>query len=438
MKFIEKARKYLFWMLDYIKGGRIKAHYDEIKFIMENYNSFESKQIRFQNLDNLLKHATCSCTFYQNFEGYKNIQDFPIINKSIIRERFQEFNSNKFENVKKYEMSTSGSSGTPFKTIQNNNKRLRNTADTIYFKQKAGFEIGFRLYYIRKWLRMHQRSWLTTKVRNIVMVNVTEFSKDYIANFITELEKDGSTQVIIAYSSALREICSYLDRIGSGSVKNNLSCIIAMAEGLDDKTRSSLKKYFDAPVLLRYSNLENGILSLQLAEDNKNLQINMASYYIEILHLEKDVPVPKGELGRVVITDLFNYCMPFIRYDTGDLGRMTESDNYFNGSPAFVEIHGRRMDAIYDTNGAMQSSYIVFHLQSYLDIKQFQFIQNGKKSYVLKLNVEKSFNSELELVELFKSYLGEDAEIKIEYVNEVPQLSSGKRRLTVNNYYVDQ
>jgi phenylacetate-CoA ligase len=435
IKFIEYLRKKAFWFLDFLKGAKTKAHYDEIKFIMENYNTYESTQIRAKNLHRLLTHATSSCTFYKPYDGFKDLSDFPIINKTIIKDKFKEFNSDKYSQSEKYEMSTSGSSGTPFKTVQDKNKKLRNTADTIYFKQKAGFEIGSRLYYVRKWLTMHKRPWLTTFMRNIVMVNVTEFTDSYKANFIKELENDSSTQVIISYSSSLRDICSYLDQINSDPIKNNLSCIIAMAEGLSIQTRNSLKKYFNAPVLLRYSNLENGILSLQLAEDNHNLQINCASYFIEILHPEKDEPVKDGEVGRIVITDIFNYCMPFIRYDTGDLGSIIKNDNYFNGSPAFTTVQGRQMDTIYDTSGNIQSAYIVFHLQSYTSINQFQFIQDGIRTYTLKLNMDKTMENEVELSDLFRSYLGEDAEIKIEYVNEIPQLSSGKRRLTVNNFY---
>ncbi len=435
IKLIEYTRKKTFWFLDFLKGSKVRVHYDEIKFIMENYTTHESTELRAENLHKLLTHATSSCTFYKPYGDFIDLSDFPIINQSIIREKFQQFNSDKFDQSEKYEMTTSGSSGTPFKTVQDKNKKLRNTADTIYFKQKAGFEIGSRLYYIRNWLTRHRRPWITTIMRNIVTLEVTEFTDSYISDFIQKVEKDDSTQVIISYSSALREICLYLDKIESGPIKNNLSCIIAMAEGLSETTRKSLKKYFNTDVLVRYSNSENGIFSIQLADDNRNLQINCASYYIEILHPEKDEPVEDGEIGRIVITDIFNYCMPFIRYDTGDLGCITKNDDYFDGTPAFELVEGRKMDAIYNTEGKIISSFIILQIQTYSTIKQFQFIQDGIRTYTLKLNMDKRMENELELVILFKSYLGEDADIKIEYVNEIPQLSSGKRRLTVNNYY---
>lgn len=430
---LEKLRKEAFWVSDTLKGGHVKSHYEDIKCILENFDSPESLRRRNHHLNNILDHAVTTTDLYREYSGYTSLQDFPIINKSIIRKNYESIQSDPFRNKSNFKMSTSGSSGTPFTTLQNADKKRRNTADAIYLKQQAGFEIGYRLYYVRKWFKMHKRDWLTTEMRNIRMVNVTEFTDAYLSDFIQTLKKDSSSKVILAYSSALRDICKYLDKIGADPLQTNISCIIAMAEGLSDYTRKTLKKYFNAPILLRYSNMENGILSLQLSEINNHLQINWASYFVEILHPVKDVPVKEGEFGRVVITDLFNYCMPFIRYDTGDLARMLP-DTVFNSAPAFSKVEGRKMDAIFDTKGKIQSSFIIFHLESYPEIKQFQFIQGGQKQYTLKLNIEGIFQHEKTLIELFKGYLGADAEIRIIYKDEIPQMSSGKRRLIINNY----
>ncbi len=437
-KATEKLRKLVFWTIDFIKGSKVRKHYNDIKFILENYDSKESKDRRGLHLSRLLKHASSTTAFYKDFSNFSSLNDFPVINKTTIRKKIEEIQSDIYKDKKNYKMSTSGSSGTPFTTLQNKNKRLRNTADTIYFKQQAGFEIGYRLYYIRKWFKMHQKSRTTTQLRNIVMVDVTEFSDDYLSQFIAELRSDSSTKVIIGYSSALREICKYLDKTNARPIKSDISCIIAMAESLSTNTRKSLEKYFNAPVLIRYSNLENGILSLQLPHSGNCLQINWASYYIEILHLQKDEPVGFGEMGRVIVTDLFNYCMPIIRYDTGDFAIMTNKDPYFNSAPSFSHVEGRKMDMIYDTSGNAKSTFIIFHLESYPDLKQFQFIQESRTLYTLKLNTEGTFSSENELVQMFKDYLGQDATINVNYVNEIPQLSSGKRRLTINNYRQEQ
>jgi phenylacetate-CoA ligase len=61
-------------------------------------------------------------------------------------------------------------------------------------------------------------------------------------------------------------------------------------------------------------------------------------------------------------------------------------------------------------------------------------IQEGEKDYIFKINADKSFHREAQLVSEFKSYLGSDANFIVEYVDEIPLLASGKRRKLVNNY----
>ena len=85
--------------------------------------------------------------------------------------------------------------------------------------------------------------------------------------------------------------------------------------------KENLEKHFNTKVVSRYSNEEMGILAQQSnIEQNNAFNINWASYYVEILKMDTNEKANLGELGRIVITDLFNFSMPLIRYDTGDLG----------------------------------------------------------------------------------------------------------------------
>jgi phenylacetate-CoA ligase len=185
---------------------------------------------------------------------------------------------------------------------------------------------------------------------------------------------------------------------------------------------------------LRYSNRENGILSQQIIDGGEGLHINWASYYVEILDLKKDIPIGYGRLGRVVVTDLFNYHMPLVRYDTGDLAIMDIDKNSFNGAPSFFKVEGRRMDTIYDTQGKVVTSTIVYELECFSEFKQFQVIQEDHKTYRIRINVDGVFKQESKITRMLNGFLGKDANIVIDYVDEIPQLSSGKRKVTLNKY----
>ncbi len=430
----ESLRKLLFWALDMLKGGPVYQHYRDICFVLENFDSPVSLKRRKQLMTELLDHAVETTTFYARYKGYNDLQSFPVIDKALLRERFKEFRSKAYPESRCFGMTTSGSSGTPFTTMQNKTKKNRNTADTIYFKKQAGYEVGYRLFYVRRWFAMHQRGLWVRKFQNIREIEVTSFSDDYLQGWMAEMERERSNFVIIAYVSALMELLDFIERSGSPVFQANLKCIIAVGEGMSEESKEKLRRYFNVPVLQRYSNHENGILSLQFPDVPQLYQVNWASFHIEILHPDRDVPVARGDLGRVVVTDFFNHAMPLIRYDTGDLAVMTDDNPGFNGAPALSHVAGRQMDVLLDTSGNRVSPYIVFHLEEFPEIRQFQLVQTGPGTYVFRLNLKKPFRRQAAVVSIFREYLGEDADFAFHYVDEIPQLASGKRKLIINEF----
>jgi len=134
----------------------------------------------------------------------------------------------------------------------------------------------------------------------------------------------------------------------------------------------------------------------------------------------------------VVVTDLFNYSMPMIRYDTGDIACF---ENNKDNIPAFKKVEGRKVDVVYNTKGELLSLHVIGSLMAkYSDLKQFQFIQEGKTDYVIRLNTAVEFQSVSQLVRECKACLGENSHIQVAYLDEIPLLASGKRREVVNNY----
>ena len=71
----------------------------------------------------------------------------------------------------------------------------------------------------------------------------------------------------------------------------------------------------------------------------------------------------------------------------------------------------------------------------YGPFKQYQLVQYGLKDYNINLNTNRRVEKEKDLVEEFKGYFGKDANIKVNYVDEIPVLNSGKRKEVTNTYY---
>src|SRR5690554_6794434 len=137
--FFEWLRRTSFWALDVVKGGSVRRHYKEIQAVLAAPESEKAIEIRKRNLNNLLKVAVSTVPIYKKMGlAPCSLEDFPVVNKYKVREHFESFQNTDLRNGKNYLVTTSGSTGSPFSLYQDKNKKTRNTADTIFFAERAG------------------------------------------------------------------------------------------------------------------------------------------------------------------------------------------------------------------------------------------------------------------------------------------------------------
>ncbi len=438
MQLLEQLRYNAFWFLDRLKGNPIKRHIDEIRFLNEHYLDQKAIALRATHLQNLLEYATKNVAFYEGLKDFKGLSDFPVINKMMIKESYEAFESKDSKYKKEHKTSTSGSTGVPFKLYQDKIKRLRNIADTIYYAQKSGIKIGMKVYFMRAWNQYNKKKPIQALLQNVKMQDISNFNDKEIITFLNKLSKNRHPKGIWGYASSLDNLANYLENNAYNTSKINLASIVATSEYLNPKTKAVLEKRLNTYVISRYSNAENGMFAIQELGEGYDFSINWASYYFEILKLDSDETVALGEPGRVVLTDLFNYNTPIIRYDIGDIGIIDLNDKNI---PVFTKIEGRKQDVIYNAKGEMISAYIISRLMTpYTKILQYQFIQEAAAKYVLKLNVlnPSTFENSARIINELKPYLGDHAEIEIDFIDEIPLLASGKRQRVINNYKKDQ
>lgn len=432
---LNKLRNNIFWLFDSIKGGTIKKQLKQVQLGIEQPNSKKAKDLKESYLKGILEHAIETTDFYSHLNNVHSISDFPVVRKTTIQENFEAFQSSKFLNEDNFKVSTSGSTGVPFFLFQNKAKRHRNHADAIYFFNQSGFKVGYRLYELEVWRGHNEKGKIKSWLQNALQFDISRMTDDRIALFIELLKQDSQDKkTILGFASSYELIAQYLEK--NNITLNNLGITAAVAnsEYLNPYTKTTLGKHLNTQVLSRYSSEEVGIIAQQTLESPNSFVINRASYYVEVLNLENDEPVLPGEFGRIVVTDLFNYAMPIIRYDTGDIAKL--GINKY-GAMELEQIEGRKMDVIYDSQGNLVSSFVIYtkFYNYYHLLKQYQFIQQGEKEYEVKLNLQdETFAHERELIEDIKSDFGSDADVKIIYVDEIPPLSSGKRRKVMNNY----
>ena len=209
-----------------------------------------------------------------------------------------------------------------------------------------------------------------------------------------------------------------------------------MSEALSDRTRAALYQVFGCPVLSRYSTDELGLLAHECIGASHH-HLNIASYIIEVLSLDSDEPVSPGELGRVIVTDPFSHAMPLIRYDTGDLATLGDACPCGLPGPTLQRLEARVVEEIVGTDGQRISPFVISNAIEDLedeDIAQYQFVQQGDKSYELRLVTLPSLHQEEFVRCRLLEILGADAELELIYVQQIPPLPSGKRPYIINEW----
>ncbi len=76
VKLPEKTRNCIFWVCDFLKGQPVRRHYNDIKFINENYNTTDAAERRRMHLTNLLSYAANNIDFYRDSSDLQDIESF--------------------------------------------------------------------------------------------------------------------------------------------------------------------------------------------------------------------------------------------------------------------------------------------------------------------------------------------------------------------------
>ena len=142
----------------------------------------------------------------------------------------------------------------------------------------------------------------------------------------------------------------------------------------------------------------------------------------------------EGELGRIIVTDLYNKAMPMIRYDTGDLGIMTYVTKNGEKGKFLAKIEGRSNDFLFSTKGELLSPVTIsVNMWKFIELKQYQFIQTGRTNFKIKIVCDSNpYTRESELITDIKNLVGAEANIDLIYEEDIPLLKSGKRKYVIN------
>ncbi|MEP3891347.1 MAG: AMP-binding protein [Hellea sp.] len=155
--------------------------------------------------------------------------------------------------------------------------------------------------------------------------------------------------------------------------------LISVAMMLPRGLRAALEARFGCPVLDIYSMNEVGPIAL-FDPDVGGHVLLQDRLYVEVLD-DDDQPIADGERGEITVTGGFNFCLPLLRYKTGDFGRLGSA----NSVPVIYELEARRPIRFLTASGEWINNVDITHAMAGLRASRYCLHQQGDKGLVLRL-----------------------------------------------------
>ena len=369
----------------------------------------------------------------------KRWQYVPILTKEDLKTHFEELKNEDMSFRKWKQNSTGGSTGRPTRFIQDATYDLHKTkALHFYFRNILGIDYS----QVRKLILwgsprdiLKQKETMKSRVanwlQNQIILNCFHISEKELYFYVKTMQRF-QPQLIRGYARGLYELAKYI-------LRKNIKLpaphfVISQASNLTETMRRTMVEAFGCPVRNFYGGRE---VSAMAGEGDDGL-LHIFSFWNHLEILDKNnCPVKEGEEGRVVVTNLYNYAMPLIRYEIGDCAVLGPiSDRYGYRHATLKEVTGRLIENFVRRDGTVIPGNFFTHFIGVVfndgSIDKFQVIQKDFEQIKISLVSPQKLAAELidKIETNVKRVLGDACQIEWEYLQDIPKTPEGKVFIT--------
>ena len=207
--------------------------------------------------------------------------------------------------------------------------------------------------------------------------------------------------------------------------------IISAAEQLPGEVRTLAETTFGSRVINVLSSSEGGFIAIECPASGL-FHIQSEAVVVEIIS-DTGEPCQVSEVGEVVVTPLYNYATPLIRYRTGDFVEKGPPCSCGRSLPTIARVVGRRehMFSFPDGRRALPEIDRV-RISEILGHEFWIFVQTGPTAAELQIAVDGYEGHAKELTALVTAATDEMFSITITRVASLPLTSGGKRHFCRN------
>lgn len=397
------------------------------------------EQLSAQYLERLLQHACRNVPHYRSLGlSGRPLDEYPVLTKAIIRSHPERFRSADLADRNWSRIQTSGSTGETLEFSRDRGAEAWNAATDAWYlsellstsqRAHAG-SVKVAVWHRRQHATKPFSVWsrLARVASPTLWLDPFEaLSEEGLLAYARTINR-ARPSYIWAFAGILYEIArTARDR---GLRLHTPKFIICSGETLHPFMRSVIEEAFACRAYDLYGSTEAGHVAGECSAGN--LHIFAFSSCVEILD-PSGRTTPAGEEGRIVLTGLHNYAMPFIRYDTEDVAVVGPRDCPCGCQlPTISRIGGRTVEFFVTETGQLVSGGRIAYLMRPLSwIVGFQVLQRDVDdiavSFVRAAEASVSQADVARVERELTTMLGAGCRVHWEEVKEIPHTRNGKR-----------
>jgi phenylacetate-CoA ligase len=405
------------------------------------------ERIQWQRLQIMLQHAAQHVPYYRDLfrehgieppaiRSFGDLARIPVLTKSTLQARVNDLLAENKGRKNGYMNASGGSTGKPVQFYQDQPYWEHAQACTWFVEEWWGIRPGDRTGSVwgcdRDIPELHWKERLLMAVAQLRVCNafaLTEPEMERFAQMLTAWQP----RYLIGYASALEVFARFVLERPQWRIRPH--AIKATADLLTDERRSVIERAFGCPVYNFYGSREVNNLAAECPA-RRGLHVNALTRYIEIVD-DAGNPLPPGVPGRILLTDLTNFFMPFLRYEIEDIGSWSTSPcSCGRPFPLLARVWGRSGDFIVTPTGKLIHSVFFTHLfYDMPEVALFQIEQKSLKDISVSLVLRpgtKEYPSKL-LHERLQQAFGPSARFQVSTVPKIERPPSGKHRFAVSS-----
>lgn len=406
----------------------------------------ELRKLQQRRLRAIIKHAYYNVEFYHTKfkaagvkpDDIKTIEDLPKIpptTRCEIREGFRtrKILDRRVDLSRCFCSRTTGTSGEPLTVVFDEWAEDFQKAVAVRSFLECGGHFRDKWVMITIPHRMHMKKQWFQRFGFLSPIYLSVFDPPELH---ISLLKDIKLDMIESYTSCLWLLAKEILEQGTEEIRPRI--VVSTAEVLREEARELINEAFGVELFDQFGCAEVGRSAWE-CEEHVGYHMDIDALVMEFV--KGNEHVTPGERGRLLYTSLYNFAMPFIRYDAGDICVPTdELCPCGRGLPLMKNIEGRMDDFVISSEGKVISpTLLLIVMKEIPGIAHFRIVQETKNKANVQLVKSHDFSQEtLGKVEKgIKKVLGDSVITKIEVVNEIPKDKTGKLRAIISKVRVN-